>query len=244
MASKPATKQAASKAAKPAATEVAKQAASTEVAVVTRGELMHSKQELAPVVAHDPSFFNDFELPRLNVIQKMSEIVGPLGSVVIDKGDVLLEQGVFVNVVVAFISKKWREDVPFDSDVMARMANTEAEARQLAAESDFDVIEVADIALLIPETEGSGTTYPYPIGGVNYQIGKMTVQKDAYRMTFKRLFTFQALQPNVRLGSFFWKFGTELLTKGKYSWYVPTLSLTKEVVPDDVAAFAARLTGG
>jgi hypothetical protein len=33
----------------------------------------------------------DIDIPRLNVIQKMSEIEGPIGSVVIDKDSVLLE---------------------------------------------------------------------------------------------------------------------------------------------------------
>lgn len=236
MATKSATKQAAKSA--------PKQADTVEVSVVTLGELKAPKTELAPVAAPDASFFNDFELPRLNVIQKMSEIVGPLGSLVIDKGDVFLKQGETANVVVAFINKKWREDIPYGDEAIPQMASTEAEARQLAAQSDFDIIEVADIALLFPETEGSESAFPYAIGGTNYQIGKITVQKDAYRLTYKRLFTFQALQPDAKLGSFFWKFGVELLTKGKYSWYVPTLSLTKEVVPADVAAFAARLTGG
>ena len=34
------------------------------------------------------------------------------------------------------------------------------------------------------------------------------------------------------------------MSKGKYSWYVPTLAITKDEAPTDVAEFAARLTKG
>jgi len=99
----------------------------------------------------------DIDIPRLNVIQKMSEIEGPIGSVVIDKDSVLLE---------------------------------------------------------------------------------------AEQKTYKRLFTFSTFNPDVPVSSRFWNFGTELMSKGKYSWYVPTLAATKDSVSTEVAEFAARLTKG
>ena len=45
--------------------------------------------------------------------------------------------------------------------------------------------------MLIPQFDGADETlFPYPIGDNNYQLGRITVQKDAYRLTYKRLFTF------------------------------------------------------
>ena len=186
----------------------------------------------------------DIDIPRLNVIQKMSEIEGPIGSVVIDKDSVLLEAEQKTPVVVIGAIKRWKEDVPFGEDYIPKIVSNELDAKTLASESSYDVTEFAEIILLIPQVGDDDTLFPYPIGDVNYQIGRITVQKDAYRLTYKRLFTFSTFNPNVPVASRFWSFGTELMSKGKYSWYVPTLAITKEDAPAEVAEFAARLTKG
>jgi len=186
----------------------------------------------------------DIDIPRLNVIQKMSEIEGPIGSVVIDKDSVLLEAEQKTPVVVIGAIKRWKEDVPFGEDYMPKIVSNEADAKSLAVESSYDITEFAEIILLIPQVGDDDAMFPYPIGDNNYQIGRITVQKDAYRMTYKRLFTFSTFNPDVPVSSRFWNFGTELMSKGKYSWYVPTLAATKDSVPTEVAEFAARLTKG
>jgi len=184
----------------------------------------------------------DIDIPRLNVIQKMSEIEGPVGSVVLDKDSVLLEAEEKTPVIIIGATKRWKEDVPFGEDYIPKYATTEEEARILANESNYEVTEFAEIVLLIPQVGDNDDMFPYPIGKTNYQIGRITVQKDAYRMTFKRLFTFQTFNPTVPASSRMWNFGTELMTKGKYSWYVPTLSITREETPPEAVEFAARLT--
>jgi hypothetical protein len=187
---------------------------------------------------------SDIEIPKLNVIQKMSQINGPVGSVVIDKDSVLLEAEERVPVVIVGAVKKFKEDVPFDSDTIPKIVSTEDEARVLAEESEFDILEFAELVLLIKQPEGAEEDlYPYLIGGENYQIARITVQKDAYRLTYKRLYTFQTFNPEVNAASRLWSFGTELMTKGKYSWYVPSLNITKEETPEDVVTFVNRITG-
>lgn len=190
------------------------------------------------------AFSQDIEIPKLNVIQKMSQIDGDVGSVVLDKEAQILEAEQKTNVVIIGAIKRWKEDIPYDSDVTPKIVDTEAEARALAEESSYEVTEFADIVLLIPQIGDDDTHFPYPIGDTNYQLGRITVQKDAYRMTFKRLVTFATFNPGVAVSSRFWKFGTEMLTKGKYSWYVPSLSITKEEVPAEVVEFALRATKG
>lgn len=186
----------------------------------------------------------DIDIPRLNVVQKMSEIEGPIGSIVLDKESVLLEAEDKTNVVVIGATKKWKEDVPYGEDYMPTIVGTEEEARQLEADSNYPIIEFAEIIMLIPQIGEDDENFPYPIGDTNYQLGRITVQKDAYRLTYKRLFTFQTFNPTVPVASRMWKFGSELMSKGKYSWYVPTLSITKEDVSDEVVAFASLLTQG
>lgn len=184
----------------------------------------------------------DIDIPRLNVIQKMSEIEGPIGSVVLDKESVLLEAEQKTPVIIIGATKRWKEDVPFGEDYIPKIVADEESARTLANESDYEIVEFAEIILLIPQVGDDDSLFPYPIGDKNYQIGRITVQKDAYRLTFKRLFTFQTFNPTVPVASRLWNFGTELLSKGKYSWYVPTLAITREDTPEDAIAFAARLT--
>ena len=181
--------------------------------------------------------YGDIDIPRLNVIQKMSEIEGPVGSVVIDKDAVLLEAEQKAKVVIVGAIKKWKEDVPYDDDYMPKIANTEQEARELASESSYDVLEFAEIIMLIPQVGDDDTNFPYPLGDTNYQIGRITVQKDAYRLTFKRLFTHATFNKDVPVSARFWSFATEQITKGKYTWYAPTLAFTKDEVPAEVTEF-------
>lgn len=190
---------------------------------------------------------NDLDTPRLNVLQKMSEIEGPVGSVTVDKGEVLIKAEEKIPVIIAGATKRWKEDIPFDSGINPRYASTEAAAEALANESSYGIIEFAEITLLIPQPKGhSDDLFPYPIGDQNYLTARITVQKDAYRLTYKRLFTFQYYNPTIPVATRLWQFGTEVITKGKYSWYVPTLSITKEEAPAAAVAFAAnhaRITG-
>jgi hypothetical protein len=199
----------------------------------------------APAAAFAVAVSSDIEIPRLNVIQKMSEVEGDVGSVVLDKQEQIIDPKQQIAVIIVGAQKRFKEDLPYDSDTMPQIVNTQAEADLLATTSDFPVIEFADITMLIPQPDGvSDDMFPYTIDGVNYQLGKITVQKDAYRLTFKRLFTFFMMNRTVPVATRYWKFGTELITKGKYTWYVPTLQVTKDEVPAEVLEFVKGLTEG
>lgn len=204
-----------------------------------------SNEALSTQSTHSLAFHaQDIDIPRLNVIQKMSQIEGPVGSIVLDQDSVLLEAEQKTPVIVIGAVKKWKEDVPFGEDYVPKVVGTAAEAEELAGDSSYEVIEFAEIIMLIPQIGDDDSNFPYPIGDTNYQIGRITVQKDSYRLTYKRLFTFQTFNPNVPVSSRMWNFGTELMSKGKYSWYVPTLAITKTEAPADVVEFANRLTKG
>lgn len=186
----------------------------------------------------------DLEVPRINIIQKMSEIEGDLGSVVIDKEDQILGVGEKAKVVMLGATKMWKEDIPFNDEEVPKIVHTEIEAKELDDESSYDVIEFADLVMLIPQMGEDDTNYPYLIGDTNYQLGKITVQKDAYRFTYKRLFTYMAVnQDPTAVSKIYWNFSSESYSKGKYSWFVPMLSSTKELVPQEVLDFAKRLQG-
>lgn len=216
---------------------------STEVAAQTEIVTNAPKQELSTETAQPLSFSSsDLEIPRLNIVQKMSEIDGPLGSIVVDKEDVIAEAGDKLKVIVLGAVKRFKEDVPYDDDYTPKMASTEEEAKALAKDSSYEIIEFAEIVLLIPQTGADESAFPYEIAGTNYQLGRITVQKDAYRMTYKRLFTFHKVNRGlVDISSIYWSFSSEPFSKGKYSWYVPMLASTKEAVPQEVLEFADSL---
>tara|TARA_Y100001938_G_C7953142_1_gene360312 strand:+ start:51 stop:764 length:714 start_codon:yes stop_codon:yes gene_type:complete len=235
-----------------AETKSAKKAPAKEVSV-SEPEVDNAESNTAIVSkdASNVSIFNenvfdasDIEIPRLNVIQKMSQIEGDVGSVSIDKDAQLVPASTKVPVIVVGGMKRWQEDIPFEEEGIPKTAMTKEESMKLAQESDYKVIELAEIVLLIPQNDlADEGLFPFPIGEENFAIGKMTVQKDAYRMTYKRMKTFELFNGDTPVHTVYWKFSTELMTKGRYSWFVPTLTSTKETTPKEVQEFIARMHG-
>ena len=200
------------------------------------------KQEIteAPKLAISAS---DIEIPRLNVVQKSSQIDGAFGAVVLDRTNTVLEPEQSANVTIISAVKAWRENVPYESEEIGRIAATEEQKAAIDADSEWGTIEFADIVMLIPKPEGgSDTAFPYPIGDEMFAMGKINVNKNGYRNTYKRLATFAAFNPTASLSTRLWSFKTELITKGKYAWYVPSLTITSEEAADDVTAFVTRIT--
>lgn len=237
-----------------AETKSAKKAPKKEEVSVSKPEVDNDSAETAEIITKDnssPSIFSggdfdaaDIEIPRLNVIQKMSQIEGEVGSVAIDKDAQIFPASTKVPVIIVGAMKRWQEDIPFEEEAIPKMAPTKEASLALAQESDYKVIELAEIVLLIPQNDlADESLFPFPIGSENYSIGKITVQKDAYRMTYKRLKTFELFNQDTPNYTVYWKFSTELMTKGRYSWFVPTLTSTKETTPEEVQEFITRMHG-
>ena len=182
---------------------------------------------------------SDIEIQRVNVVQKMSDIKASSGSLVLDKKYVLLEPEQAGKAIIVNAIKGWKEDVPFDSDVIPRVAMTAERKEQLAAESDYPILEFADIVMLIeqPEDTEDDESFAFPIGDKNYALAKLYVAKDAYRQTYKRLATFATFNRSTSLQSVYWKIQTQLMEKGKYSWFVPSLTNTNDKAPEAVTEF-------
>ena len=188
----------------------------------------------------------DIEISRLNIIQSSSEIAGDAGAVVMDRSTVLLEPEQQCYAIPVNAIKGWRENIPFGSPEMPRLASTEEQKSEIDADSEYGTIEFAEVILLFPMPEDAGEDkqelYPYPIGDGAYALGKLNVAKDAYRCTFKRLATFSAFNPDFPLCAKLWNFKAELLTRGRHSWYVPSLTVSKEDAPEEVRTFVTRIT--
>ena len=181
----------------------------------------------------------DIDVPRVNVVQKTSEIEAPLGAVVLDKQHTLAEADETIPVTVLSVIKGWRENIDYDSDEIPQTAYTQEEADQIKATSEYDMLEFAEITILFKQPEGSDNdaAYPFPIGDANYAIGRLNTAKDAYRQTFKRLATFAAFNPTASLQHRLWDFKSSLISRGKYSWFAPSLSIRQDEPTDEVKTF-------
>ena len=209
------------------------------------------KAEKAEVTTGQPNnggfvvSLEDVDIPRLNVIQKMSSIEGRVGGVVIDKSDVLIEKDERFDVIIVHTKKGWRENIPFGSDEMPRMAWSESERAEIESDSEYGKMVVfADITFLVPQPENAddeNDIYQYPIGDQNYALGVINVSKDGYKFTYKKLNTFQLFNSTLPISAKVWSFGTELITKGQHSWFVPTLKPTSENAPEEAVTFSQLL---
>ena len=182
---------------------------------------------------------SDIDVPRINVVRKTSDIEAPLGAVVLDKQHTLAEADQSVPVTVLSVIKGWRENIDYDSDEIPRIAYTQEEANQIDQNSEYDMLEFAEITLLFRQPEGNDdeAAYPFAIGEENYAIGRINVAKDAYRQTFKRLATFAAFNPKASLQHRVWEFKSSLISRGKYSWFAPSLGITQDEPSEAVKAF-------
>ena len=186
----------------------------------------------------------DADVPRLNIIQKMSSIEGPIGGVVIDKTDTLIDKEERCDVIVAHTKKGWRENIPFGSDELPQIAWSEAERNQLQSSTEYgDLVVFADITFLIPQPEGADDElYQYPIGDKNYALGIINVAKDGYKFTYKKINTFQLFNHKLPVSAKIWSFGAELITKGQHSWFIPSLKPTAENAPEEAVEFSQLLS--
>ena len=211
---------------------------------------MRKKDELAPEPVNalstgalpDTIDASDIDIPRINVVQKTSDITctngepAPYGSLVLDKSVVLAQPETPIKVIPLIATKQWREDIPYDSDDVPRIAGSEAEKNQLALDSEYNLIEFAEITFLF-EGNDDVEVFPLPLGKKNYAMGRINVAKDAYRQTFKRLATFAVFNKNTPIHTRLWNLTSSAITRGKYSWFAPSLTITQSETSEEVVSF-------
>lgn len=187
---------------------------------------------------------DDIEIPRINICQKMSASDAPVGSILYDKTYEIAAPDTPVKVIPVVAQKGYREDIPFDEDEVPKIAWTKEQAEHIKSEGDWDMTEFAELTLLIrqPEEGVNDDAFQLPIGDHNYALGKINVGKNAYRSTYKRLATNAALS-GIPIYSKLWNFTSEELSKGKYTWFNPSLTATKEDTDDAVNSFVKNFLG-
>ena len=191
----------------------------------------------------------DFRVPFINCIQKMSDIDGKPGELVLDRKAVVVKNGKKVPVTVVAVQKSWAEKVPFDSDIERRVAYTPEQLAAIKADTQFQIIPQATFHLLVPlvpeacevDDEDAADLFPFVLCGTPYQLAKIICQQVGYDNTYKILNSYHIGNPDAKLNAIQWNFSTMLVERGKYSWYVPVLGRTNTPTPEPVLAFINRL---
>lgn len=207
---------AAPKAAEPTKTETPK----PETAVATT-----PKASLPALAVSAPQLAGEFTrtdvaTPYLSLGQKTGKLTDEhpewMGKYVYDKADLLGDQ---IRVVVAAITKRYEEDLPFGTEEIPRRYDTKA-----AADAEgVQVRDVADIDLLI-EVEGvPAEKATIEVDGKAYAPARYTVRSSAYGAMVKILLKDYSgwLKGNFHNGHYL--IGTEKRTGPKGSWFVPRL---------------------
>ena len=134
----------------------------------------------------------DIDVQRINVIQKQSDLVqdAPVGSIYINRSQMIVaEDGEDIPVTVIKGDKMWKEDIPYDSDEIPRFAHTHEEYLELKNDSEYEVIECADITVLITQPEGESNT-------------DITIDDSVFDCPLHAGYSFEK-RPNKN-GNFFW----------------------------------------
>lgn len=196
----------------------------------------------------------DVRLPRINVLQKMSELVDTPGfnpgDVVFQKEVVLASVGEPLEATFCNLRRQYRENLPWGSDQEARVVNTREEVFALGGSLKFrapnEWVPIAHLTMLVKAPEKVAEEHPeyFPLshGGSSYAMAMWTVSSSAYTAVANTLIT--AATQFLRDGLWTAKWDLSVIKKTKDSkvYYVPTIKRSGSHEGDDLA-FIKSLMG-
>ena len=87
------------------------------------------------------------------------------GSLILDKTHEILPRETKGHCIILGAIKKWKEDIDFDSDEMPRIVGTKQEMEQLKIDSEYQILEFAELILMFAQPEGNtdDDAFPFPL---------------------------------------------------------------------------------
>jgi len=190
----------------------------------------------------------DVNLPRINVVQKMSELSDKfaVGSVLFHKEFVLAAPEIPVNGTVLRIKKQYQLNVQYGGEDESEIVDTMAEVRERGGSLGYalgDWSELAHLQVVVEmpvvddAPDGYEDMFPFSHNGKNYAVGVVTVARSGYTALAKPIFTWSVgtLQNGLHNGKF--SFVTEKKTGPKGSWYVLAPKLLGKHSAEDAEFF-------
>lgn len=182
----------------------------------------------------------DIQLPRLNLLQKTSELVdaGFTPNTFALNREIPL--GKSITAVVVKLRKQFQQDTPYGSEVQAHVVDTLAEVREAGGStewgSDNRYSEIAHLQLLVkaPDdlSEDQLDAFPYEVDGSHWAPCVITVAKTAYKAAAKPVITaaFSTLRAGLHHG--LWTVTAEMKSAPMGTWSTPQFKLTGRTKPE------------
>jgi hypothetical protein len=182
----------------------------------------------------------DIQLPRLNLLQKTSELVDAgftPNTFALNKE---IPLGKSLTAVVVKLKKQFQQDLPYGSEVQPHTCDTLAEVREAGGSiewgSENRYSEMAHLQLLVKAPDGLSEdqldAFPYEVDGHSWAPCILTVAKTAYKAAAKPVITaaFSTLRAGLHHG--LWTVAAELKTAPMGTWSVPQFKLTGRTSPE------------
>jgi hypothetical protein len=206
----------------------------TELVTSTPPNLSLAPQSYSPGISGDVTS-DDIKVPRINIVQKMSDALleagFAAGEVVYAKEVRLLPLGVAGKVTFLHLQKQFQQKLPYGSDTMPVVVNTEAEVLERGGSLDYDGANpyqpIAHLTCLVeaPDklTDEQEAFFPFEFDGKFYALAKWTVASTAYKDVAVPLLTAAKFFLKNGLHSISWSLSVRKMTKGSNSWYAPKI---------------------
>lgn len=190
---------------------------------------------------------SDIKLPRINLVQKMSDMV----NAGFRPGDLVYNRELALDkpatVVVVKLKKQYQQDLPYGGDEMPHVCDTLAEVREAGGSVEWGAenhySELAHLQLLVKAPadlhDEHIDLFPYMIGGESWAPAMFTVAKSAYKSAGKPVITaaFSSLRNGLHHG--LWQLTSEGKKNAMGSWDVPVMKLSGKTSPELAELVAA-----
>jgi hypothetical protein len=175
----------------------------------------------------------DIRLPRINFVQKMSELAEAFkfGDIVFEKTIKIGDLENPVSMTVLRLRKQFQQDLPYGSEDMPQVFNTSEEVREAGGSvvrgsgNYFSEIAHIQVAIKAPDTIGEEELefFPYNFKGSDYAMAMITVSRSAYSTLAKPIIThgFNSLRDGLFNGKFELHVDLKKSPKGSYVVPVP-----------------------
>lgn len=223
----------------------------TAVARPLKEELALATQRSTPAGIEGDVGAKDIQLPRLNLIQKMSDLVNSgflPNSFVLNKEIPLGKQ---LECVVVRLKKQFQQELPYGSEVTPHTCDTLAEVREAGGSTEWGAdnrySEIAHMQLLVKAPDGLSEeqldAFPYEVDGSHWAPCMYTAAKTAYKTSAKPVITAAFGVLRQGLGNGLWTVTADLKSNPMGSWSVPQFKLTGRTKPEMLELVEALTEG-